>query len=68
MLVYEYSLEDELEVRFEEGIEIGEEIVEERGIIKSAKKMLNSGIQLSRVIEILDLSSEHVEQLDSVVV
>ena len=60
MLAYEYSVADELEARAEEG--------EERGLVKAAKKMLNSGIPLSEVIEILDLSKEHIEQLDSVVV
>jgi len=59
MLVWEYRLEDELEAKMEEGIEKGEkigiEIGIEIGIIKVARKMLDSGMPFSDVIETLEL-------------
>jgi DNA-binding transcriptional MerR regulator len=56
MLLREYRIEDELEARMEEG--------EEKGIIDSARKFLASGMSLNRIVEILELSNDHIKQLE----
>lgn len=64
MLAKEYSFEEEIEARMEEAEEKGLE----KGIIESAKKLLRIGMSLSQVVEALELSDEHTQQLEGVAV
>ena len=63
MLLREYKIEDEIEARMEEGMEKGLE----KGIVESARKLLATGMPLGRIVEILELSDNHIRQLEGVV-
>jgi len=64
MLLREYRMEDELEARMEEGEEIGME----KGIIGSARKFLAAGLPFEKIVEILELSEDHIKQLEDAAV
>jgi len=55
MLTWECTFEDELEVRYEEG--------DENGFLRAAKKLLNKGMSLQDVINMLELSDSQISEL-----
>jgi len=59
MLAWECTIEDEMDIRTEQAMEIGME----KGIIAAALKFLAKGMNLQDVIDTLELTDEHIEQL-----
>jgi len=55
MLAWECTIEDELDIREEEGFE--------KGFLEGAKRMLNKGKSIQDVVDMLDLTASQVEEL-----
>jgi hypothetical protein len=60
MLAWECTIEDELDIREEEGFE--------KGFLEAAKIMLNKGKSIQDVVDMLDLTALQVEEMKKVLI
>ena len=63
MLITEWNTETALNVRYEEGMEVGIEVGREESIEATAKKALAEGLPIEVIQKITGLSPEIIKQL-----